>query len=84
VVYVSLDSTESDMRRYMRQSAMPWPAISPRRLRTLPTLHALAGPAPPNLVLIDRHGEVLASAWDGRRYHGLQPVLRAWVQALAD
>jgi len=83
VVYVSLDSTESDMRRYMRQAAMPWPAISPRRLRTLPTIGALAGPAPPNLVLIDHDGNVLASGWEGRHYHGLQPVLHTWITALS-
>jgi len=80
VIYVSLDTTESDMRRYMRQSAMPWPAIPPRRLRTLPTINALSGPAPPNLVLIDRNGKTLASGWEGRRYHGLQPVLQTWVE----
>jgi len=80
VVYVSLDTTESDMRRYMRQSAMPWPAIPPRRLRTLPAIGALAGPAPPNLVLINRQGELLASGWDGRRWLGLQQVLHVWTQ----
>jgi len=80
VVYVSLDTTEADMRRYMRQSFMPWPAIPPRRLRSLPALNALAGPAPPNLVLIDRSGHVLASGWDGRRWLGLQQVLHTWMQ----
>jgi len=80
VVYLSLDTTESDMRRYMRQSAMPWPAIPPRRLRTLPALNALAGPAPPNLVLIDRAGNILANGWEGRRYLGLQSVLQVWMQ----
>jgi len=80
VVYVSLDTTESDMRRYMRQSAMPWPAIPPRRLRTLPALNALAGPAPPNLVLVGRDGNILASGWEGRRYLGLQSVLQVWMQ----
>jgi len=83
VVYISLDTTESDMRRYMRQSLMPWPAIPPRRLRTLPAIAALAGPAPPNLVLIDRAGNVLASGWKGRRYHGLEPVLQTWVSMFA-
>jgi len=79
VVYVSQDSSEADMRRYMRQSNMPWPGISPRRLRTLPAIHALAGAAPPNLVLIDRNGQVIASGWEGRRYLGLQSVLQVWL-----
>jgi len=84
VVYVSLDNSESDMRRYMRNAQMPWPAISPRRLRSLPAVAALAGPAPPNLVLIDENGNVLASAWEGRRYTGLQGVLQQWVDAFPD
>lgn len=82
VVFVSLDTTEADMRRYMRLQQMPWPAIAHQRLRTLPSVRALGGAAPPNLVLIDRQGRVLASAWSGRRYTGLQPVLDAWLQAV--
>jgi len=80
VVYVSQDSSEADMRRYMRQAAMPWPGISPRRLRTLAAIQTLAGAAPPNLVLIDRNGNVLASGWEGRRYLGLQSVLQTWLE----
>lgn len=83
VVYVSLDESEADMRRYMRRQAMPWPAIDHRRLRGLPVIRALGGPAPPNLVLVDSEGRVLATGWDGRHYRGLQPVLEAWMQAAA-
>jgi len=83
VVYVSLDTSDSGMRRHLRQAQMPWPAISPRHLRTLPAIAALAGPAPPNLVLIDRTGQVLANGWEGRHYHGLQPVLQTWIEAFA-
>jgi len=79
VVYVSQDSSEADMRRYMRQAGMPWPGISPRRLRNLPAIQALAGAAPPNLVLIDRDGNVLANGWEERRYVGLQSVLQTWL-----
>jgi len=84
VVYVSLDTSESDMRRYMRTAQMPWPAITPRRLRNLPAIGALAGPAPPNLVLIGEDGQIIASAWDGRRYLGLHGVLQQWVEAFPD
>jgi len=83
VVYVSLDSAESDMRRYMRLQAMPWPAIAHHRLRSLPAVRALGGIAPPNLVLIDRDGRVLASAWQGRRRTGLQHVLQQWADRVA-
>lgn len=84
VVYVSLDSSEVEMRRYMRRQSMPWPAIDYRRLKTLPAIRALGGPAPPNLVLLDRDGTVLASAWQGRRYLGLQRVLADWLAAVSE
>lgn len=83
VVYVSLDARESDMRRYMRLQAMPWPAIDHRRLRALPAIRALGGIAPPNLVLVDRDGRVLASAWRGRQRMGLQAVLQHWIEHVA-
>ena len=83
VVYVSLDARESDMRRYMRLQAMPWPAIDHRRLRALPAIRALGGVAPPNLVLVDRDGRVLASAWRGRQRMGLQAVLQQWIEHVA-
>lgn len=81
VVYVSLDESESEMRRSMRVQRMPWPAIDFRRLRALPEVKRLGGTAPPNLVLVGRDGEVLANGWDGRRYAGLKPVLEAWLAA---
>lgn len=83
VVYVSRDESEQDMRRYMRLQRMPWPAVDYRRLPAMHALRQLGGPAPPNLVLIDRDGDIIANAWDGRRYLGLQPVLRAWIDAAA-
>ncbi len=82
VVFVSLDGNEAEMRRYMRLQGMPWPAIDHRRLRMLPDVRALGGPAPPNLVLVDRNGTVLASGWAGRRYLGLAPVLDEWIGAV--
>lgn len=79
VVYVSSDKSELDMRRYMRSQDMPWPAIDYRKLQSLPAVRTLGGIAPPNLVLIGRDGEVIANGWQGRRYAGLDPVLRAWL-----
>ncbi|MGO1541956.1 MAG: thioredoxin-like domain-containing protein [Luteimonas sp.] len=84
VVYVSLDASAGDMGRYMRRQQMPWPAIDHRRLRVLPAIRALGGAAPPNLVLLDPDGRVLASGWAGRRRLGLEPVLQAWVDALQE
>lgn len=80
VVYVSLDESEREMRRYMRLQCMPWPAIDYRRLPAMPAIRALGGIASPNLVLVDREGNVLASGWQGRRYTGLTPVLKSWAE----
>lgn len=80
VVFVSLDESTRDMHRYMRRQQMPWPAIDHRRLPALPAIRRLGGVAPPALVVIDRDGRVLDSAWDGRRYRGLQPVLATWLE----
>ncbi|MGS7840447.1 thioredoxin-like domain-containing protein [Stenotrophomonas forensis] len=80
VVYVSLDESEAALRRYMHAQDMPWPVLDPRRARRMPALQALAGLGPPNLVLIDAYGNVLANGWQGRRYEGLQPVLKAWTK----
>lgn len=83
VVYVSLDESAREMRRYMRRQQMPWPAIDYRRLRALPAVRALGGLAPPNLVVIDRDGKVIASGWQGTRYTGLAPVLKVWTARIA-
>lgn len=80
VVYVSQDESEAQMRRYMRAQRMPWPAIDYRRIDAIPALRRLAGQAPPNLVLLDRDGNVLASAWQGRRYLGPETVMRRWLE----
>lgn len=77
-VYVSLDPGDAALRRYMQLQEMPWPVLDPRRAARMPALQALAGLGPPNLVLIDAEGTVLANGWHGRRYEGLQPVLKEW------
>ena len=81
VVYVSLDESEAQMRRYMQAQAMPWPAVDHRRIDRIPGLRGLSGLGPPNLVLLDRQGRVLGNGWQGRRRLGLQPVLRRWLDS---
>ncbi len=80
VVYISLDESDSEARRDMLAQHMPWPAVAPRRLRSLPAVRSVGGLATPNIVLINRSGEVLASGWAGRRYDGVKAVLQRWVE----
>jgi len=79
VVFVSLDESELEMRRHMQRLSMPWPALARHRLPSLPAVRALAGKGTPNLVLVDRAGRVLASAWQGGAYAGADSVLEAWL-----
>lgn len=83
LVFVSLDRTEGDMRRYLQRAQMPWPALDWRRLAHSPALRALAGHGPPNLVLVDRAGRVLASGWERDRYCGPSAVLKTWAELCA-
>lgn len=78
VVYAALDDRAADIRRTALDTGMPWPALDVRRAGIDPAMRRLAGLATPNLVLVDSGGAVLASAWEGRRYPGLEPVLRRW------
>lgn len=80
VVFVSLDRSEKEMLRYMQRQQMPWPSVDYRRLRSMPSIHQLAGKGPPNLVLIDRAGYMVASAWAGDNYEGPTDVLKIWLQ----
>lgn len=79
VVFFSLDQSQRDMHRYMRNEQMPWPAIDYRRRPSLPALQALGGPAPPGLVILSRDGQVLANAWQSRHYPGPYAALDAWL-----
>lgn len=83
LVFMSLDRSAGDMRRTMERAHMPWPALDWRQLPHSPALRALASRGPPNLVLIDRDGRVLASAWDGERYRGPAAVLKTWAEICA-
>lgn len=80
VVMVSLDATPASLLRELRQQALPWPAVDPRQAPRLRAVQRLAGPAPPQLVLIE-DGRILAQAWQGRRYPGPRPVLQRWIEA---
>ena len=80
VVFVSLDRSEREMLRYMQRQRMPWPAVDRRRLASLPGIRRLEGKGPPNLVLMDRTGRVLASAWEGDEYLGPAKVLAVWLE----
>ena len=73
VVFVSADRSAGDMLGYMREDAMPWPAVKfeQREQRMMD----YAGPGIPCLVLVDANGRVLSDSYVGGDYVGPGKVL---------
>jgi nucleoredoxin len=69
-VLLSNDKKDADMRRYMTEEKMPWPAMPLATLRETPLLMSLSAGYIPHLVVLDRHGKVLASSVENGQYVG--------------
>lgn len=59
VVYISADRSNGDMRDYAQKMGFGWPAIRYESAGQLPSFHGLFGRAIPQLVVTDRHGNVV-------------------------
>ncbi|MBL9216487.1 MAG: hypothetical protein JNG83_13505 [Opitutaceae bacterium] len=77
LVLVSRDRSPAAMLDYMREEAMPWPALRHGQAEKVPAIDRLAGPGIPCLVLIDAEGRVLADSFRGDDYLGPASVLEA-------
>lgn len=78
IVLVSWDRSEADQHSYLRDDAMPWPALrfSERRL---PEIARHAGSGIPCLVLVDGEGKELSHSYRWGRYVGPREVVEdAW------
>ncbi len=84
VVLVTKDRGVEDMRRELREHHMPWAAVPFENLDTRSKLIRRYGGAGgiPNVVLVDRTGHKLASAYGALGYQGpfvaLQELQRRW------
>lgn len=67
VVLLGRDKTERAMLDYMRTTRMPWPAISPVKVDSSPYLLAYSKGSVPQLVVVDRFGEILIDSVDPKR-----------------
>lgn len=76
VVFVSSDNSNDDMKNYMREYNMPWPAIRFDSAKSIRAVSRFGGRGIPNLVFVTADGEVLSSSYDGEDYVGPQKVLR--------
>ena len=70
LIFVSSDHSEAEMEAYMREAAMPWPAIQYRKVRSASAIRKYAGRGIPCLVLVDPDGKVLSHSYDGDTYVG--------------
>ena len=82
-VLMSNDEDDADMLAYMKEEKMPWPALPLAKLQTTPTLLGYTIGSIPNLVVVDRHGLVLASSVRSGSYVGPDSALEDLKKALA-
>ena len=75
IVFVSNDRSGPAMEAYMRDTQMPWPAVSFDKIVEKEVLNRYAGSGIPCLVLIDAQGKVISDSYDGKTYRGPQKVL---------
>lgn len=76
VVFVSQDHSDEEMRTYLQESGMPFPAVRFADLReAAPALANLGGEYLPALVLVDARGRLLADPYQNGKYVGPERVL---------
>jgi len=76
LVFVSGDHSPGDMRDYMKEDRMAWPAIKYSQIEKEPEIMRYCGPGIPCLVLVDAGGRVLSDSFEGDNYVGPDKVLR--------
>ena len=59
VIFISADHSSAEMRAYAKEAGFPWRAVPANRVAELHLISPLFGDAIPQLVVTDRHGEVL-------------------------
>jgi|GEM_PF-202412 len=74
VIFVTQDRSESEMRSYMLDMAMPWPAVRYDFAKSSRNLNKYCGPGIPCLVLLNEKGEVISDSFAGERYLGPRKV----------
>ena len=83
VLFISSDKSEADMKNYVRQARMPWPAVLYHsEARDMLKLQ-YGGGGIPQLVLLDKKGNILADSFKGKKYLGPQHVLNELDKRLA-
>ncbi len=83
IVFVSLDDNEEDMRQYMNDQKMPWPALRFNALKELDFINQAAGRGVPCLAALDSRGLILTHSYRQRKnYIGVERPLREFAKLI--
>lgn len=69
LIFVSSDTSAKMMEQYMKEEAMPWPAVKYKK-RSNSIISKYEGNGIPCLVVTDKHGNLLAHSYRGDEYLG--------------
>lgn len=82
-VLMSNDKAPDEMLAYMKDEKMPWPAMPLATLQETPLLLGLAAGSIPHLVVLDRHGLVLATSAENGQWTGVDRPFAALEKLVA-
>ncbi len=75
IIFVSHDHDEKSMEAYIKEDAMPWPAIAFRSVERMKEINKYCGAGIPCFVLVDREGKVISDSYEGKTYVGPTKVM---------
>lgn len=81
VIFVSEDRSAEEMRGYVEDEGFPWLAVPFEKRREVPLIDSYPRKGIPHLLVLDRHGNVLADTVQGGVYVGADAAL-AQLEAL--
>ena len=84
LIFISGDRNERAMKKYMAESGMNWLARAFDERRSSEAINALQGNGIPQLVVLDKHGTVLADSYEQGEYVGPYQPLEKFIAMLHD
>ena len=83
VIFVSKDDSEEEMRKYMVESKMPWPAIRFGEIEGLEFINEAAGRGVPCIAVLDSHGLIMIHSYRRKKeYLGAEKPLAEFAKML--
>ncbi len=83
VIFVSKDDSEEEMRQYMVDTKMPWPAIRFGEIGGLEFVNEAAGRGVPCIAVLDSHGLIMIHSYRRKKeYLGAEKPLAEYAKML--